>query len=198
MSGLPTSATTSRSRHNIRDNIREAIQDPEWTAFRVSHEAGATMTIGGRPRSVPRSQHWTFVLNIVSTYQIYAVDIKIPLQRSVSPTGVILPHMLYWYVLRWNFDLKCVNPIPWHNIEYRHLMLWLPIVKAQCGKGSEPERNTYHRGWNLSFCRGWELMKDSCPTGPQFQKFAPTSGPSLGVQACQPFPRLRLAAFWAL
>ena len=40
-------------------------------------------------------------------------------------------HRLYWNVLRWNFDVKCVDVILGHKSEYRGSMSRLPIFGAQ-------------------------------------------------------------------
>ncbi len=46
--------------------------------------------------------------------------------------GMTAPPTLYWNVLRWNFDVECVDVILGHHVEYTGSMSTLPILVLQC------------------------------------------------------------------
>ncbi len=57
-------------------------------------------------------------------------------------------------MLQWNFDVKRVDVILEYDVEYRGLMLVLPILVLQCGRGGQPAlqlpRRLYFHFWG-----GW-------------------------------------------
>ena len=46
-----------------------------------------------------------------------------------------------------------------HNVQYRGLLLGLPILVSECSKQDQLEREARQRDWKLGFCRGQTVMK---------------------------------------
>ncbi len=56
-------------------------------------------------------------------------------------------------MLRWDFDVEHVDVILAHNVQYRGLLLGLPILVPECSKQDQLEREARQRRWKLGFCR---------------------------------------------
>ncbi len=85
------------------------------------------------------------------------------------------PHALHWDILRWNFDVEHLYMILRHSVQYRGLLLGLPILVLECSKWDQLEREACQRGWKIGSFRGQTLMKwteafmeQSQPLGPSF------------------------------
>ena len=83
--------------------------------------------------------------------------------------------MLHWDILRRNFDVKQVDMILRHHVQYRDSLSGLPILGLECSKQDQLEREACQTGWKIGFFRGQTLMKwteifmeQSQPPGPSF------------------------------
>ncbi len=69
--------------------------------------------------------------------RMYAMGPQVPCKQSLAKrlaTGMTTPHALHWDILMWNFDVEHVDMILRHNVQYRGLLLGLPILLLECSK----------------------------------------------------------------
>ena len=48
--------------------------------------------------------------------------------------GMTSLHLLHWDVMRWNYDVEHIDMILGHNVQYKGLLLGLPMLVLEFSK----------------------------------------------------------------